>query len=374
MERQFFENLEDNLLSPLAVKSKNSRGREYSEPESINRTCFQRDIDRIIHSKAFRRLKHKTQVFISHETDHDHYRSRLTHTIEVTQIARHLARLLRVNEDLAEAIASAHDLGHTPFGHAGEKELNLLMADFGGFEHNFQSKRLVEKLEHPYPNFPGLNLSFEIRAGLDKHHQSKTINATGFKSLEADLVNLADEIAYNNHDLDDGLNSGLIKEPYLRQNSTLWQEAIKEINNKYTNIQEDQLIHLSISFLISSQIINIITTTKNNIQKFNLKTFEDFQQCSEIVTSFSTEMQAKNQELKHFLQQNLYLNPEILKKTEEGQKIINFLFKFYQKKPGIIEQSFTINPEDPLERSIADYIAGMTDPYAKREYEKRYCV
>ena len=205
----YFQELEDNTLAPYAVRSLFSLGRRFEEPPSLTRTCFQRDRDRIVHSKAFRRLKHKTQVFVANESDH--YRSRLTHSLEVAQISRHLSRLLRLNEDLCESIALAHDLGHPPFGHSGEREMNHLMKAFGGFEHNRQSLRVVDVLEQKYPHFYGLNLSFEVREGLIKH-QSAYDDAGidgGYVTLEAEVVNLADEIAYNNHDLDDGLRAGV---------------------------------------------------------------------------------------------------------------------------------------------------------------------
>ncbi len=374
MERALFEDFEEKFLALYAVKSKFSRGREFVEKESVNRTCFQRDVDRIIHSKAFRRLKHKTQVFVAHEVEHDHYRSRLTHTIEVSHISRHLARLLFVNEDLVEAIALAHDLGHTPFGHAGEQELNFLMVNFGGFEHNLQSKRIVEKLEQRYPDFYGLNLSFETRAGLSKHEHlvkdTKTQLKEKFVSLEAELVNKADEITYNNHDLDDGLQANIIDLADLERKVTLWRIAIERVKNEYQNLTQEQLIHLTISYLISHQIMDLVKETNNNIKLNNIISIDDLQKNNLKIVEYNKENYFYNEELKKFLYNNFYLYPTILDKMKKGREIVRFLFQYFQKHPEKIPELYdnSIYENEPIERRIADYIAGMTDQFAETKF------
>ena len=245
--REYFEEIESQILSPLAVKSIQSKGREFNEPLDLTRTCFQRDRDRIIHSKSFRRLKHKTQVFVS--TEKDHVRSRLTHSIEVSQIARHMARLLRLNEDLTEAISLAHDLGHPPFGHAGEETLNELMSDHEGFEHNEQSLRIVDLLESKYPNFPGLNLSYEVRQGIQKHKtpydQPMADHSDSFVSLEAQIVNLADEITYTAHDVDDAITATILSDSDLVKHVSIWRRFSNEVLSEYANLSEKQYAYLN---------------------------------------------------------------------------------------------------------------------------------
>ncbi len=373
--REQFEELELELLAPYALRSKFSTGKQYQEPLCHNRTCFQRDRDRIIHSKAFRRLKHKTQVFIANESDH--YRSRLTHSLEVAQISRHLARLLKLNEDVAEAISLAHDLGHTPFGHSGEDELNRLMTDHGGFEHNHQSKRIIDLLEYKYPDFPGLNLSFEIREGLIKHStpwdnpkaQKKT-----FVSLEAQIANVADEIAYNNHDLDDGLTSTILDESQLNQKITLWKEAKKKIKKGYTNLEKHQLITLINSHLISSQVKDIFETSHRTIQQSNIGSLEDLQTCPDILIRFSDDMMEKNKELRRYLYDQFYSHPVIYKMNKKGQYIIRKLFKAFCDDPKLLPKHHKEKITDPHRpyRIACDYIAGMTDTFAIKEYNSIY--
>ena len=271
--REYFEQLEQQVLSPLAVKSVQSKGRKFNEPLDLTRTCFQRDRDRIIHSKSFRRLKHKTQVFIS--TDRDHVRSRLTHSIEVAQISRHMARLLRLNEDLTEAIALAHDLGHPPFGHAGETELNKLMTNHDGFEHNQQSLRIVEVLESKYPRFQGLNLSYEVRCGIQKHQtpfdHPKVQDDLNFTSLEAQVVNIADEITYTAHDVDDSIRAKIISDSELVKNVTIWREYSNQILSEYANLSDNQYTYLMNSKLITNQIMNVIESSKRADSKIRRK-------------------------------------------------------------------------------------------------------
>ena len=370
--RSYFEELELRLLAPYAVKANESRGRVYNEPISETRTCFQRDRDRIIHSKAFRRLRHKTQVFIA--TESDHYRSRLTHTIEVAQISRHVARMLRLNEDLSESIALAHDLGHTPFGHSGEKILNRLMADFGGFEHNLQSRRIIDSLELKYPMFTGLNLSFEVREGLMKHstpwdhseHNEKT-----WTSLEAQVCNISDEIAYNNHDIDDGIRSTLLNEQDLTTHVYLWRESKDRIRKKYTGLADIELKYLINSDIISAQIEDVVRTTMDNVKELDLHSNDDIQSLDRPVVRFSTDMALKNKEMRHYLFQQFYTHPTVYRMNKKGQEIIEKLFFAFTTDPKLLPVNYQVRIEkgQQLHRVVADYIAGMTDPFAKKEFE-----
>lgn len=370
--REYFEKLETQLLAPYAVKSSTSRGQKYTEPLSSTRTIFQRDRDRIIHSKAFRRLKHKTQVFIA--TESDHYRSRLTHTLEVAQISRHLARMLRLNEDLCEGIALAHDLGHTPFGHSGEKELNSLMKDFGGYEHNQQSRRIVEELENKYPNFPGLNLSFELREGLIKHRSlsEEKIHGAPFNSLEAQLVNLADEIAYNAHDIDDGLAAGIITEHQLFSQVTLFQDAKARVEKKYTHLNETQRLHLINSELISQFILDAFQTTQQTLKAHNIETLDDIQTIKKPLVTLSSELREKNTQLRHFLFHQFYQHYTIYRMNIKGRRIIRELFEAFLADTKLLPSHYQnrISDVTPKQRIISDYISGMTDTYATKEFQK----
>lgn len=344
---------ENTVLSPYAVKSKSSRGREHAEKEDSTRTPFQKDRDRIIHCRAFRRLKMKTQVFVAHYGDH--YRTRLTHSLEVSQISRDVARSLGLNEDLAEAIALAHDLGHTPFGHAGEEALDEMLQPLGlHFEHNEQSRRIVEELEHVYPGFPGLNLTHEVRQGLMKHQTPWDQNDRKLEgaSLEAQVVNLADEIAYLNHDVDDGLRSGLIDEKSL-ESLAAWQAAKEVTEEQYGTIQ-DQSIRWSrmVSKMIGLMIRDLTQATIETLKSQNIQTLDDVYASKIPLVHFSQEQAQANQELREFLLKNLYLHPQVLKLSERGQQIIRDLFNAYQKEG-----------RDPIE--IKDYIAGMTDEFAE---------
>ena len=370
--RAYFEELEERNLQPYAVKSRTSEGRRYTEAPSGNRTCFQRDRDRIIHSKAFRRLKHKTQVFIA--TESDHYRSRLTHSVEVAQISRHLARLLRVNEDLSECIALSHDLGHTAFGHSGEKELNNCMKAFGGFEHNLQSLRIVTFLEKKYPNFRGLNLSKEICDGLMKHQtpwDNPEYNSDPIITIEAQIANVADEIAYNNHDIDDGLLSDIIKDEDLTKQVTLWREAKETIKSNYINLEENELKTLINSYLISSQVNNCYQTTEQNIAAFKIETLKDLQDINESIVSFDREMKEKSKELRLFLFNNFYCHHEVYRMNKKGQVVIRHLFDSFTQDIQTLPEEYRqlISSEYTKERVVADYIAGMTDTYAQKEYQ-----
>lgn len=333
-----------------AIKSQKSFGREFPEAEDKTRTPFERDRDRIIHSKSFRRLSGKTQVFVA--TYGDHFRDRLTHTLEVAQIARGMSRSLGLIEDLAEAISLAHDLGHTPFGHAGEEEMDKIMRGFGfHFEHNEQSKRIVEKLEKQFPNFDGLNLTFEVRQGLAKHQTvydqsgKKILN----KSMEAQVADIADEIAYINHDLDDGLRSELYSFKDLKK-LELWSEATEAVFSKYGKIADPMVFrHRTISHLTSMMIENAVA----NAAKSNL--------------SFSEKFKGKIIKVREFLWNNMYQSPAVLSNSKKGQEIIRKLFVKLYKNPSLMPESFykKVDVEDPLEIIVKDYVAGCTDQYAK---------
>jgi len=369
LDRSTFEKRELETLAPYAVFSINSLGREYFEPESELRTAFQRDRDRIIHSRAFRRLKHKTQVFVA--TEGDHYRTRLTHSLEVAQIARHIARALRLNEDLTETIALAHDLGHTPFGHAGEEALNEMLKEFGGFEHNHHSKKIVEKLEQKYPDFPGLNLSYEVREGLIKHKspfdhgESEPMNNP---SLEAQICNIADEIAYNSHDLDDGLTAGLIN-INASENLPLIASLLEEIRDKFSDLSPQKEHNLLIRNLINSQIISLMNETELRLRKYKITVYEDVKESSHELVNFNAEYRAKIDALRTFLYENFYKHPVVHGMNEKAHDIVGVLFHYYLKNFDEIE-SRELLPDNPRELVVADYIAGMTDSFAKEKYQQ----
>lgn len=371
------EKLENKILASWACRSKNSIGRAFPEKEDDLRTIFQRDRDRVVHSRAFRRLRHKTQVFVASEGDH--YRNRLSHSLEVAQVSRHIARLLRLNEDLAETIALAHDLGHTSFGHAGETVLNKLMKDFGGFEHNQQSKKIVEVLEVKYPNFIGLNLSFEVRQGLIKHEspfdKAKFLNDGKRNTLEAQVVNIADEIAYNNHDLDDGLTSKILKMTKLRKEVELIREAAQKISSEYTNLQEKELQNLCVSYLINHQIRNVVKETLRRLKKYKLKRFEDIAVFRTSLVDFNSEMKEKNVQLRRYLRKVFYYNPKVVRMNKRGEEILKKLFDYYCKNKVINNEPRLRDYYKalPKENEACDYIAGMTDSFAKEE-ASRYCL
>lgn len=367
---------EERILAPYAVLSKNSRGRRYEIKESRHRTPFQRDRDRIIHSQAFRRLEYKTQVFVNHEGDY--YRTRLTHTIEVAQIAKSIAKSLRLNEDLAEAISLAHDIGHTPFGHAGEKALHEIMEKFGGFEHNSQSLRVVDYLEERYDDYPGLNLTWEVREGIIKHHTSydnpdssilKDFLPDRNPSLEAQIVNVADEIAYNNHDIDDGLES-----EYISINDLLDVQLFKECYLKLNKRIKNQKIlrYEIVRELIGEQINDIITNSLKNIKEKNIKNLDDVRN-SPILIDYSDEMKKKNKELKNFLYENLYKHYKVLKMQHKAERYVKKLFEAYEEDIKQLPPKFVDRIEkDGIKRVICDYIAGMTDRYAQDEFARLF--
>ena len=374
-------NIENNLAS-YALKSKDSKGREYKEEIPKLRTEFQRDRERIIHSTAFRRLEYKTQVFVNHEGDM--YRTRLTHTIEVAQISRAASRALMLNEDLTEAISLAHDLGHTPFGHAGQDILNKCMKDFGGFEHNIQSLRVIEKLENKYASFSGLNLCFETREGILKKcskTRAKDLGEVGKRfidkkqsSLEAQLTNVCDEIAYNNHDIQDGVKA---KKIFIEQLETLpiFSNQMKIVLKKYPKLSGSKIINETVRLIINLLINDLISNSNENIINKEIINSDDVRNCDSLVIGFSDEIKILNMELKKFLYSNLYKHPDVIKMTDQANLVIENLFSAYMNDMKLIPNDYIqynllkIN-SGFKERVICDYIAGMTDRFAQLEYTK----
>jgi dGTPase len=367
-------------LAPYAARSESSRGRRYPETFKDNRTAFQRDRDRIIHCAAFRRLEYKTQVFVNHEGDY--YRTRLTHTLEVAQIARGTARSMGLNEELAEAIALAHDLGHTPFGHSGEHVLNELMKDYGGFEHNRQSLRIVEELEERYPNFSGLNLSFEAREGIIKHstyhdHPSrsemKEFLPGVVPTLEAQLINLADEIAYNNHDIDDGLTSGMLDLDELREAVPLADRTFQQVETLYPGIDETRKKYQAISHLIGFLIKDLVEHSRSILKEHDIQSLDDLREKNVPVISLSPETKKENNQLKRFLSQNLYKHYRVERMRIKGKMVLTALFNTYFETPTLLPNKYQRMMEQAgKERGICDYIAGMTDRYALDEYKRLF--
>ncbi|WP_283745817.1 deoxyguanosinetriphosphate triphosphohydrolase [Sideroxydans sp. CL21] len=369
----------DLQLAPYAV-SISAHGRKYAEPAPQGRSEFQRDRDRIIHSGAFRRLEYKTQVFVNHEGDL--FRTRLTHSIEVAQIARSIARRLRLNEDLVEAVSLAHDLGHTPFGHAGQDALNACMKDHGGFEHNLQSLRVVDVLEERYAAFDGLNLCFETREGILKHcspEHATQLGEVGERflknlrpSLEAQIANLADEIAYNNHDVDDGLRSGLVT---LEQLSSvrLFARHLEEVRASYPDLAERRVVHETVRRMINTLVTDLIAQTEQNIRKYAPQNVEDVRAAPPIV-AFSAEMHELNRELKAFLRTHLYRHYKVMRMTAKARRIIGDLFNVFYEDPRLLPHQFNPAAESERSRAVADYIAGMTDRYAIREHRRIFAI
>ena len=377
LDRAEFERQEAARLAPYAVKSCETRGRRHPEPEDPFRSVFQRDRDRVIHSAAFRRLEYKTQVFVNHEGDH--YRTRLTHTIEVSQIARSISRALRLNEDLTEAIVLAHDLGHTPFGHAGERRMAELMEGEGGFEHNLQSLRVVDLLEKRYPDFDGLNLTFEVREGICKHSSQyddppsvDEFDSPGFPTLEAQVADISDEIAYSNHDVDDGIRSGMLSVSGM-ESVPLWKEAVRFVRNEYTAIDEDILRSRSISFMISALSRNLIHATDERLKREGIQSVEDGRNCRNKCVSFDENMKDKNLELKKYLLENMYGNYRVMRMEQKARRILGELFQTYCERPQQLPPHiFARMNQEGKKRVVCDYIAGMTDRYVLEEYRKLF--
>lgn len=371
-------------LAPYAVHPQASRGRKWPEPPAGMRSEFQRDRDRIVHSTSFRRLEYKTQVFVYHEGDH--YRNRLTHSIEVAQIGRTMARALGLNEDLTEAICLAHDLGHPPFGHTGEHVLAELMADYGGFDHQRQTMRIVERLEQRYPGFPGLNLTYEVREGLVKHDTDYDVSdATGYEpdkvgTLEAQIANLADEIAYNTADLDDGLRSGIL-EPAAVAQVSLWQMARQALATApefpaAADAPLDSLLRARlIRKLIAAEVTDAISATGRRLERCDVQSVADVRNQGQNIAGFSADMRGYNRELKAFLWQHFYHHWRVNRMAGKARRILSDLFSVYQgdpkQLPPAVQAQFGASAEG-IERVICDYIAGMTDRFAIQEHQKLF--
>ena len=374
--RQQLEEYESQTLASYAVHSKDSKGRLHPEEEADFRPRFQRDRERILHTTAFRRLEYKTQVFINHEGDY--YRTRLTHTLEVAQIGRSVARSLGLNEDLVETICLAHDLGHPPFGHSGESALSRLMKDFGGFNHNSQSLRIVTMLEARYPDFPGLNLSWEVLEGMVKHEtdydiaEAKQFNPELRGHLEAQIANLADDLAYTSHDLDDGLRSGMIT-PNQLDGIALWEIINESIGRRRSETLDSLSRHQIIRRLINFEVTDLIQSTDRYLRRSNVKTALDVQKLPFNVAGFSEDMYRRNRELKDFLFSNLYRHYRVVRMAAKSEIIVTELFNIYQANPKTLPTEVQESiPERGLERTICDYIAGMTDRFAIDEYKRLF--
>ena len=367
-------------LAPYAVTEAASRGRVHDEPAPVARGQFQRDRDRIVHSTAFRRLEYKTQVFVNHEGDL--FRTRLTHSIEVAQLTRGIARELGLNEDLAEAIALAHDLGHTPFGHAGQEALNACMKDYGGFEHNLQSLRTVDLLEDRYAGFDGLNLMFETREGILKHCSRVNAERLGElgqrfldgtqPSLEAQLANLADEIAYNNHDVDDGLRSGLITLEQLDE-VPIFAVQRREAEARWPGLSGRKLINETVRRMIHLMVIDLIEQTRANIAAEGVETLADVHAAPRLV-AYSDALLPPLRELKVFLRDKLYRHYQVLRMTNKARRIVGDLFTAFTDDPHILPPQYQAMAREEKPRAIADYIAGMTDRYAMKEHRRLFAV
>ena len=377
------KNINENHLRRYAIKSNNSKGRIYKEKESSIRSPYQRDRDRIIHSSSFRRLKHKTQVFVN--TEGDHYRTRLTHSMEVSQISRTLARSLGLNEDLCETLSLSHDLGHTPFGHAGEEALDQCMKTHGGFDHNVQTLRVVTLLENKYYNFFGLNLTIETLDGLIKHNgpvknlnpynailkknlfKNKIIFHT-FPSLEAQVAAISDDIAYNNHDLEDGLRAGLFT---IRKFNSI--PFISKLINQHVkntkSFRKEIIINQIVRELINAMVIDVINTTNRNLKKYNPQSVQDIYKQDFLIVDFSDKMKIVDKQIKYFLRNNMYNHNKVVINTNKGKKIIRVLFNYLSKNPKKFINGELLKKEQK-ERVVADFIAGMTDRYAINLYKK----
>jgi len=378
ISREELEAREEEWLAPYAMKSRATRGRQHPEPEDPYRTVYRRDRDRIIHSTAFRRLEYKTQVFVNHEGDY--YRTRLTHTLEAAQIAVSIARVLRLNEDLVEVVALAHDLGHPPFGHAGEEALRELMKDHGGFEHNLQGLRIVDVLEERYPAFPGLNLTWEVRESINKHrapYEEGDVHAAldpdAAPLLESRIDDIADEIAYDNHDLDDGLTSGLLKEDDL-EDVALWREARDAIETQSAHLTPEIKKYQIIRTLINRQITDLIQASLEQLKRERIQSVDDVRACRSSLITFSPTMQELRKPLKAFLWTHLYQHYRVVRMADKAKRFLTELFQVYLNK---VEQlpnttrSRIARGENP-HRVVCDYIAGMTDRYCLEEYKKLF--
>ncbi len=375
IKRQDLERIESDSLAPYAMKSGESKGRQHKEKENPYRTRFQRDRDRIIHTSAFRRLEYKTQVFVYHEGDY--YRTRLTHSLEVAQIARSICKSLQLNEDLSEAVALSHDLGHPPFGHTGQNVLNRLMKGYGGFEHNKQSLRIVKLLEKRYPEFDGLNLTWEVMEGISKHSQDQENPITSdksvrFPSLEAQVADFADGIAYNAHDLDDGITSNLLDLGQLRK-VALWKENEKKFDDQYTGLGFKLKKYQVVRSIINELINDFRKASLKNLKKYKIGSADEVR-CAPIrMATFGKEVAEKNKELKQFLHKYMYSHRKVLRMEFKAELTLKGIFNAYSKIPELLPESFLdITRHGPVERRICDYVSGMTDRYAINEYKNLY--
>lgn len=369
------EKLESNTLAPFAVKSGESQGRQYPEEEHQYRTRFQRDRDRIIHTSAFRRLEYKTQVFVYHEGDY--YRTRLTHSLEVAQIARSICKSLQLNEDLAESVALSHDLGHPPFGHTGQDVLNRLMKDHGGFEHNKQSLRILKLLEKRYPEFDGLNLTWDVLEGICKHtkdEENPITSAEGVKypSLEAQIADFADGIAYNAHDLDDGITSNLLDLDQLRK-VALWKENEDRFDKKYSGLDFKLKKYQVVRSIINELTTDLRDATSKNIEDHKVTSVDEVRRAPVRIATFGKEVAEKNKELKKFLHKNMYSHRKVLRMEFKAGLTLDGIFAAYTKMPGLLPESVLKNEaHGTLERRMCDYVSGMTDRYALNEHKNLY--
>jgi len=377
MRRTDFEELEERMLAPYAMRNRRSRGRAHAEEEHPLRLAFQRDRDRIIHSTAFRRLEYKTQVFVNHEGDY--YRTRLTHSMEAAQIARTVARTLRLNEDLAETVALAHDLGHTPFGHAGERELDDLMRPYGGFEHNAQCLRIVEVLERRYAAFAGLNLTFETREGIVKHSPpydrplAARFNPGAAPCLEAQIVDYADEIAYNAHDIDDGLQSQML-EPAELDAVALWRQSLDRARARHPGMDAGVERYQAIRTMVDTLVTDLIETTRRRAAELQIESIEALRALGQPLAQFSPILQGDVAALKAFLMDRLYTHHRVVRMMRKAQRVMRDLFHAYLDDPRQLPSHILRRCDDgeTAPRVIADYIAGMTDRFAVEEHAKLF--
>jgi dGTPase len=364
---------EVRFLAPYAQKSGESRGRKYPEPRHDYRTEFQRDRARIIHARAFRRLEYKTQVFLNGTGDH--LRTRLTHSIEVASISRTIARALSLNEDLAEAIALAHDLGHSPFGHSGEEMLAECMKGHGGFDHNKQSQRVVELLETAYPGFPGLNLTFEVREGLRKHdefHESPEPGGEKYRrpSLEAQIADLADEITYYSHDLDDAVDFAILQSAQLEE-VTIWRQSHEAVSARYPDVREPELHKLIIGAMIDAQVRDVVSTSAAAIARAGVRSADEVRRHPASLICYSDARHAANQELRRFLYKNVYYHPRVAEVNQRACEMLRNVFEAYILAPDLLGDSATRRIEtEGLHRTVCDYLAGMTDRYLLEEHAR----
>jgi dGTPase len=375
-KREELERREDELLAPYAAKSRYSQGRRYPEPEHPYRTVFQRDRDRIIHCAAFRRLEYKTQVFVNHEGDY--YRTRLTHTMEVTQIARTIARAMKLNEDLTEALALSHDLGHTPFGHSGEEALKEEMKDHGGFEHNLQTLRVVELLERRYPEFKGLNLSWETRESICKHTaKAQDILETQYHPewcplLECQIVDIADTIAYDAHDIDDSIKAGLIDQEAL-QEVPLWQIALERVKTRYKDVDTNLMVRQGVLHLIDLEVTDLIESSERELRNSSIKSVQDVREAGRRLIGFSPHMEQQKRRLQEFLNAKVYRHYRVARMAQKAKRFIRELFHEYVLNVEQLPPHFQDwAKEVGIHRAVSDYIAGMTDRYAQDEYKKLF--